>query len=180
VLHVQFCTSYQSASTKCSVLPARWLPSLALPTAQPPDLIHDFPAEYSNPQQLQYVPEVPHLFPKRPIPDTFSDSQFLGQLGQYIQQGLVNHCTGNSPIGHQIFNQFAGAIGQYPGGQFYTPTSPQVTPASSALASIAMYDDLRCVPRLLCEIAAGGRPGYSGSKQQDSPVPFVTRDTLLS
>jgi hypothetical protein len=177
---IQFCTSYQTASTKCSVLPARWLPSLALPTAQSPNFINELPADRPNPQDSYYVPEIPHSFPKRPIPDTFPDSQFLGQLGQYIQQGIVNHYTGSSPTGHQIFNQFTGAPGQYPGGQFYTPSAPLVTPVGSALASIAMHDDLRCVPRLLCETAAGGRPGYSGSKQQDTPVPFVNRDTLLS
>lgn len=177
---IQFCTSYKSASTSCSVLSARWLPSLASPAAQPPDFINELPADRPNPQHLYYVPEVPHSFPKRPIPDTFPHSQFLGQLGQYIQQGVANHYIGNFPAGQQIFNQFAGVQGQYPEGQFYTPSAPPVTPVRGALASIATHDDLRCVPRLLCEVAAGGRPGYSGSKQQDSSVPFVNRDTLLS
>jgi hypothetical protein len=108
------------------------------------------------------------------------DNQFLGQLGQYIQQGIMAQYTGDSLTGHQIFNQFAGVPGQYPGGQFYTPSAPAVAPVSSALTSIAMHDDLRCVPRLLCEIAAGGRPGYPGNTQQASPVPFLSRDTLLS
>nr|XP_018918276.1 PREDICTED: uncharacterized protein LOC109044801 [Bemisia tabaci] len=47
-----------------------------------------------------------------------------------------------------------------------------------ALSTIARYDDLRCVPRLLCEVTAGGRPGYSSN--QASPVPFVSKDALVS
>jgi hypothetical protein len=170
-------TSNQFASTS-SVLPARWLPSLALPTAQSPDFIHQPPADRPDPQYLHDAPEVPYSFPKRPFPDISSDSQFLGQLSQYIQQGIMNHYTGNFPSGHQIIDQFAGVPAQYPEGQFYTLSAPPVTPVSGALGSIAKHDDLRCVPRLLCEMAAGGRPGYSGSKQQSSP--FINRDTLLS
>lgn len=106
------------------------------------------------------------MFPGRPIPGTFSGGQFLEQLGQ----GIVNHYTGNFPSGSPVPGQFAG-------GQLYAPSA---RPVGSALASIAMYDDLKCVPRLLCELAAGGRPGHSGSKQQDSVLPFINKDTMLS
>jgi hypothetical protein len=106
----------------------------------------------------------------------------LGQLSQYIQQGIASHYTGHSPFGQQIFNQFPGALGQNPGEQFNTPHFPPGGSSSltGALASIATHDDLRCVPRLLCEIAAGGRPGYSVSNQRDSVLPFVNSETLRS
>lgn len=65
----------------------------------------------------------------------------------------------------------------YPGGG--------VPPASSlygALSSIARYDDLRCVPRLLCEVASGARPGSYGypSYNQESPIPFLSKDAVVT
>jgi hypothetical protein len=131
--------------------------------------LQQFPAASLIHQLSHYIPQVPHLYPDTPIPGTFSP-QFFGQLGQNFQQGIVNHYTGNFPFGPQIPSQF-------PGGQVFPPP---VRPVGSALASIAMYDDLKCVPRLLCEIAAGGKPGQSVGKLQDSLLPFLNRDTLLS
>jgi hypothetical protein len=152
----------------------RVLQSLTRSRVEAPTTNQWFPATGQIPQQVHHVPEVPTLFPERPIPDTFSDSRILEQLGQHIQQGIVNHYTGNFPIGPQTHGQFVGDLG----GQFYSPVGGNSV--TSALTSIAMHDDLKCVPRLLCEIAAGGRPGYTGSKQRDSLVPFVSTDTLLS
>lgn len=156
--------------------PLRLLPNVAIPHS-----IQQFPAQGPKPQRSRYIRQVPHLFAERPSPDTFSGSPLLGQLSQHIQQGIASHYTGHSPFGQQIFSQFAGVLGQNP-GEFYTPLVPPGGPASltGALTSIAMHDDLRCVPRLLCEIAAGGRPGYSDSNQRDSVLPFVNRDTLQS
>jgi len=153
-----------------------------LPNFATPYNVQQFPAQGPKPQQSRYIRQVPNLFAERPIPDTFPGIPLFGQLSQHIQQGTASHYTGHSPFGQQIFNQFAGVLGQNPGEQFYTPLVPPVGPASltGALTSIAMHDDLRCVPRLLCEIAAGGRPGYSGSNQRDSGLPFVNRDTLRS
>ncbi|XP_001950236.1 protein pygopus [Acyrthosiphon pisum] len=56
-----------------------------------------------------------------------------------------------------------------------------------ALSSISEHDDLRCVPRLLCEVSSGTRPGYyqqSGyyqqQQQQQSSIPFLTKDALIT
>jgi hypothetical protein len=112
----------------------------------------------------------------------FSGSPIFGQLGQHIQQGILNLYTGQPPFGQQIFNQFSGVLGQNPGEQFHTQNVPPAgsTSLTGALTSIAMHDDLRCVPRLLCEVAAGSRPGYPDSNQRDLVLPFVNRDTLQS
>ncbi|XP_069680268.1 uncharacterized protein [Periplaneta americana] len=113
-----------------------------------------------------------------------SGGQFLGQLGQHLQQGISQY-TGNFPVGEyspQFLNQFPGFLGQQPGGQYFTQGQNPYGQQSSvigALTSIAKYDDLKCVPRLLCEVAAGGRPGYTSGKQ-DYVIPFVNRDTLMS
>lgn len=64
--------------------------------------------------------------------------------------------------------------GAYPGYPY--PRPPGVSLAS-ALQSVARYDDAQCVPRLLCELTAGGRPG---SAKQNEALPFVNRDTLVS
>ena len=153
-----------------------------LPNLRTPHSAQQLPPQASNPQQPRYIRQVPPLFPQRPIPDTFSGSPLLGLLSQNIQQGLASHYTGHSPFGQQIFNQFPGVLGQSPGEHYYNPHVPPGGPSSltGALNSIAMHDDLRCVPRLLCEIAAGGRPGHAVNNQRDSVLPFVSRDTLRS
>ncbi|XP_014239586.1 uncharacterized protein LOC106661003 isoform X2 [Cimex lectularius] len=58
------------------------------------------------------------------------------------------------------------------------PPGPQGQSLFSALASIARYDDLRCVPRLLCEVTSGSKPGQIGSQQ--STAPLTTKDSLLA
>lgn len=64
--------------------------------------------------------------------------------------------------------------GGYPGqGGLYPPNS-----LMGALSSIARYDDLRCVPRLLCEVATGARPGNDYTQQ--SVVPFISKDALVT
>ncbi|XP_039760358.1 transcription factor mef2A [Pararge aegeria] len=79
---------------------------------------------------------------------------------------------GNSPIN-----------GPYPYGvQYYKPPRPRpslasgaLTAVTGALTSIAMYDDYQCVPRLLCEAAAGGALGSSGILQTVSGLqPLLT------
>ena len=164
-----------SCRSCCS--PLRLLPNFAIPHS-----VQQFPAQGPKPQQSRYIRQVPNLFAERPIPDTFPGSPFVGQLSQHIQQGIASHYTGHSPFGQQIFSQFPGVLGQNPGEQFYTPLVPPGGPASlaGALTSIAMHDDLRCVPRLLCELAAGGRPGNSVSNQRDSVLSVVNRDILPS
>lgn len=56
-----------------------------------------------------------------------------------------------------------------------------------ALTSISEHDDLRCVPRLLCEVSSGTRPGYNQQsgyyqqqQQQQSSIPFLTKDALIT
>ncbi|XP_023945637.2 probable serine/threonine-protein kinase clkA [Bicyclus anynana] len=69
----------------------------------------------------------------------------------------------------------------YP-GQYYRPPRPRPSLASEALSavtgaltSIAKYDDYQCVPRLLCEAAAGGALGNSGILQTVSGLqPLLT------
>lgn len=55
-----------------------------------------------------------------------------------------------------------------------------------ALSSISRHDDLKCVPRLLCEVSSGTRPSSSGyyqpgghyQQQQQSAIPFFSKDAL--
>lgn len=57
-----------------------------------------------------------------------------------------------------------------------------------ALSSISEHDDLRCVPRLLCEVSSGTRPGYNQQsgyyqqqyQQQQSSIPFLSKDALIT
>ncbi|XP_054272757.1 calcium-binding protein P-like [Macrosteles quadrilineatus] len=75
-----------------------------------------------------------------------------------------------------------GPYGQYPPGYPGQGLVPGPTSILGALSSIARYDDLRCVPRLLCEVASGARPGSYGypSYTQESPVPFLSKDALVT
>ena len=66
--------------------------------------------------------------------------------------------------------------GGYPQGSFF-----------AALDSISRYDDLRCVPRLLCEVTTGSRtksyrPSYPPENVNEniSPIPFLSRDALIT
>ncbi|XP_050435977.1 uncharacterized protein LOC126842836 [Adelges cooleyi] len=62
---------------------------------------------------------------------------------------------------------------------------PQSNSVLQALASISQHDDLRCVPRLLCEVSSGTRssnyyrPSYQ-QQQGQSSIPFLTRDALIT
>lgn len=82
------------------------------------------------------------------------------------------------------------AYGQsYPGGPGQYPQSNSVL---QALTSISRHDDLRCVPRLLCEVSSGARPSSSGyyqpgyyyqqqqQQQQQSTIPFLSKDALVT
>lgn len=78
---------------------------------------------------------------------------------------------------------YPGPFGPYP-GQY-----PQQNSIVQALSSISQHDDLRCVPRLLCEVSSGTRsssgyyqPGgyYQQQQQQQSSIPFLTKDALIT
>lgn len=71
-----------------------------------------------------------------------------------------------------------------PGGGYLQQNS-----VVQALSSISEHDDLRCVPRLLCEVSSGTRPGYNQQfgyyqqqqqLQQQSSIPFLTKDALIT
>lgn len=49
-----------------------------------------------------------------------------------------------------------------------------------ALYSIATYDDLRCVPRLLCEVTSNGRKNDASKKGNKPFVPFLSRDAIVT
>lgn len=52
-----------------------------------------------------------------------------------------------------------------------------------ALNSIAKYDDLRCVPRLLCEITSGGRNSIYGphkNRKESSSSSLISRDVVTT
>ncbi|XP_014287362.1 uncharacterized protein [Halyomorpha halys] len=63
----------------------------------------------------------------------------------------------------------------------YNPYRPQPGyPQQSfmaALDSITRHDELRCVPRLLCEVTSGGKPGYPSS---DSNQQQTIKDTITN
>ncbi|XP_069362074.1 probable cyclin-dependent serine/threonine-protein kinase DDB_G0292550 [Maniola hyperantus] len=98
--------------------------------------------------------------------------QHYGQLGNGQNLPHAPGYYGNGP-------------GPYPpyGGQ-YKPPRPRPRPSlasealsavTEALTSIALYDDYQCVPRLLCEAAAGGALGSSGILQTVSGLqPLLT------
>ncbi|XP_045779572.1 GATA zinc finger domain-containing protein 14 [Maniola jurtina] len=78
---------------------------------------------------------------------------------------------------------YGNGLGPTYGGQ-YKPPRPRPRPSlasealsavTEALTSIALYDDYQCVPRLLCEAAAGGALGSSGILQTVSGLqPLLT------
>lgn len=75
--------------------------------------------------------------------------------------------------------------GPYPGPSRYPQQQNSVL---QALGSISQHDDLRCVPRLLCEVSSGTRPSsgyyqpgyYQQQQQQQSSIPFLTKDALIT
>lgn len=75
-----------------------------------------------------------------------------------------------------------------PGAGPYGPGGyPQQNSVFQALSSISQHDDLRCVPRLLCEVSSGTRPssgyyqpGYYQQQQQQSSIPFLSKDALIT
>ncbi len=66
-----------------------------------------------------------------------------------------------------------------PGFRPPSASHPQ-TSLFEALYSIAKYDDLRCVPRLLCEVTSGSNVTKSNKKDDKSPVPFLTKDAFIT
>lgn len=51
----------------------------------------------------------------------------------------------------------------------------------TALDSIAKYDDLHCVPRLLCEVTSGSvTSNKKKGSEEASPIPFLSRDGVIA
>lgn len=69
----------------------------------------------------------------------------------------------------------------------YPGQYPSQNSVLQALSSISQHDDLRCVPRLLCEVSSGTRPssgyyqpGYNQKQQQQSSIPFLSKEALIT
>lgn len=84
---------------------------------------------------------------------------------------------------------FLGGGPPYPYPGQYPSRYPEQNSIIQALSSISRHDDLRCVPRLLCEVSSGTRPsssgyyqppGYYQQQQQQSTIPFLTKDALVT
>uniref|UniRef100_A0A0A9XVU0 Attachment protein G3P n=2 Tax=Lygus hesperus TaxID=30085 RepID=A0A0A9XVU0_LYGHE len=111
----------------------------------------------------------------------------LGNLASGLQQAAAQGGSDNSGFG--LYQppgappvltgpSFSGnKPPQYPGPPYYQGPSPGHPGFLNALSSIARYDDLKCVPRLLCEVTSGGKPGYAGTTQS---VPTNNKDTLIA
>ncbi|XP_075227248.1 uncharacterized protein LOC142327795 [Lycorma delicatula] len=132
----------------------------------------------------------------------------LGGLGGGNLQGVPPPGAGFGPVGpggyfgHGVRpDGFTGSLpGSPQGGGYGFPNRPpppaQLHPGGiplgggypsnslyGALSSIAQFDDLRCVPRLLCEVAAGSRPGSSYTSTSSStagPIPFLSKDAVIT
>ncbi|RZF36209.1 hypothetical protein LSTR_LSTR008535 [Laodelphax striatellus] len=124
-------------------------------------------------------------FPPRPPPPGGLPPGGGFPPGGGVPGGFPGGVPGGSPFGGlppPAGYPPGGVPPAYPGALGgYAPTS-----LYGALASIAQYDDLRCVPRLLCEVAAGAKPGtnnynnYGGSSTQAGPFPFLTKDAVIT
>lgn len=69
----------------------------------------------------------------------------------------------------------------------YPGQYPSQNSVLQALSSISQHDDLRCVPRLLCEVSSGTRPSSSyyqpgnyQKQQQQSSIPFLSKEALIT
>ncbi|KAL1131656.1 hypothetical protein AAG570_011269 [Ranatra chinensis] len=125
-----------------------------------------------------------------------SVTNFLGQLTSLINSngGLgpaIQQAVGGagSAYGQQNYQQQQQAYQQqqeayqqqqqYQQHQQYPPPYLRPNGFLGALASIARYDDLKCVPRLLCEVTSGSKPGgYDG--KDNSLIPFASKDSLIA
>lgn len=124
---------------------------------------YDSPGQYG---QINYPPK-PYPYKRRPQKYRYpyfpqypaQDAQFPGGFNPFIQRPGP---FGPGPFGPEQFNP-------YQEGPLESLTR--------ALSSIARYDDQQCVPRLLCEVAAGGNP----SGKQNSFIPsFLSMDSLFT
>lgn len=80
--------------------------------------------------------------------------------------------------------------GYPPGRPGYRPGYPPQNSILDVLSSISQHDDLRCVPRLLCEVSSGARPSsgyyqrpgsyYQQQQQQPSSIPFLNKNALIT
>ncbi|KAK3912462.1 Calponin-3 [Frankliniella fusca] len=152
----------------------------------PPEYLQDlqYQGQYPNKYQGQYQGQYP--------------SQYQGQYpNQYQGQGVLGFDPVNGGFGYRpgagagggvlggpgagAGGLLGGVLGGLSGLVPRPPSTPGggAVPLATALQSVAQYDDAQCVPRLLCELTAGGRPG-GGSRQGEQALPFVNRDTLVS
>ncbi|XP_066995929.2 uncharacterized protein [Anabrus simplex] len=128
-------------------------------------------------------------YPQQQTPSPGEYGLYSPQTSQYPSQDNQGptQFPGQYPLGQGVFpsqypGQFPSQLPLRPGGPgLFPPGSglyPGQYPAYSsllgALGSIARYDTLRCVPRLLCEVVAGGQPGYTGKQG------IINRDSLLT
>lgn len=104
------------------------------------------------------------------------DSAYRGDAPAYIGVPYP-HEQPNQPLG---VPPSSGSNPYYPSPAAVYPAQPAPTGPGfmAALASISRHDDLKCVPRLLCELTSGGKPGYVGTQQ--SVVPLTNKDSLIS
>ncbi|BES93832.1 Hypothetical protein NTJ_06641 [Nesidiocoris tenuis] len=110
----------------------------------------------------------------------------IGNLAQGLQQAAGPQIDNNGfgllqrPGGPPILTgpTYSGQDKPYPPPGYYRPPYPGGHPGFvNALSSIVRYDDLKCVPRLLCEVTSGGKPGYAG---QTASSGSSSKETLVA
>lgn len=115
--------------------------------------------------------------------DSFNEQNFQEYSG-YNQEGYGQQ---NYNLAQQKYYgpSYFGPDSQY-GDQYFQGIArpvnyirPQSREPSflEALTSITRHDDLRCVPRLLCEVTSAGKVGSSES--QNSIISFINKDSLV-
>ncbi|XP_011497582.1 PREDICTED: LOW QUALITY PROTEIN: uncharacterized protein LOC105361959 [Ceratosolen solmsi marchali] len=105
-------------------------------------------------RQSHPIPHYPRVF------DGASSSN------HYITETIASLLTGGLPL-PSLPNLFDLASFTRPGNNLF-----------GALSSIARYDDLKCIPRILCEVASGSTPG-SLAYRQTSASPSFGPSTLF-
>ncbi|XP_014215815.1 uncharacterized protein LOC106644696 isoform X2 [Copidosoma floridanum] len=93
----------------------------------------------------------------------------------YLDYSSVSGATSNHFNGNMLTSLLPGtlpltSLADFL-GSFTTLTRPGFN-LFGALSSIAQYDDLKCVPRILCEIASGSMPGSAGYRQNSGYQDF--------
>lgn len=146
----------------------------------PPNVYNDYPddAYFQNPPNSPYADGQQYFqpgyladyqnYPPNPYPYRQPPKKHrYPYFPQYpVQEGLV---PGFDPYLQRPFPFGPSQFNPYQEGPLES--------LARALSSIARYDDQQCVPRLLCEVAAGGNP----SGKQNSFIPsFLSMDSLFT